>query len=33
MNVYGKHREEIAETLIDKIRDEPHVSSVGWEIL
>jgi len=33
MHVFGKHREEIAETLIDKIREEPHVSSVGWEIL
>ena len=33
MHVYGKHREEIAETLIEKIRDEKHVSSVGWEIL
>jgi putative Mg2+ transporter-C (MgtC) family protein len=33
MHVYGKHREEIAEALIEKIRDEKHVSSVGWEIL
>jgi putative Mg2+ transporter-C (MgtC) family protein len=33
MNVYGKHREEIAENLINKIREEKHVSSVGWEIL
>jgi len=33
MHVYGKHREEIAETLIEKIREEKHVSSVGWEIL
>jgi len=33
MHVYGKHREEIAESLIEKIRDEKHVSSVGWEIL
>jgi len=33
MNVYGRHREEIAETLINKIRDEQHVTSVGWEIL
>jgi len=33
MHVYGRHREEIAESLIDKIREEKHVSSVGWEIL
>ncbi|WP_461257784.1 MgtC/SapB family protein [Treponema sp. R80B11-R83G3] len=33
MHVYGKNREEIAETLIEKIREEKHVSSVGWEIL
>jgi hypothetical protein len=33
MNVYGKNREEIAEALINKIRDEQHVTSVGWEIL
>jgi len=33
MHVYGKSREEIAEALIEKIRDEKHVSSVGWEIL
>jgi putative Mg2+ transporter-C (MgtC) family protein len=33
MHVFGKNREEIAETLIDKIREEEHVSSVGWEIL
>jgi len=33
MHVYGRHREEIAETLIEKIREEKHVSSVGWEIL
>jgi putative Mg2+ transporter-C (MgtC) family protein len=33
MNVYGNHREEITEELINKIREEKHVSSVGWEIL
>jgi len=33
MHVYGRHREEIAETLIEKIREEKHISSVGWEIL
>ncbi|WP_461246194.1 MgtC/SapB family protein [Treponema sp. R6D11] len=33
MHVYGKHREETAETLIEKIREEKHVTSVGWEIL
>jgi len=33
MHVYGRHREEIAENLIEKIREEKHVSSVGWEIL
>jgi len=33
MNIYGNHRDEIAETLINKIRGEEHVTSVGWEIL
>ncbi|MCL1956951.1 MAG: MgtC/SapB family protein [Fibromonadales bacterium] len=33
MNIYGNHRDEIAETLINKIRSEEHVTSVGWEIL
>jgi len=33
MNVYGKHREDIAETLIDKIRDEQDVTSVRCDIL
>jgi len=33
MNIYGNHKDEIAETLINKIRGEEHVTSVGWEIL
>jgi len=33
MNIYGNHRDEIAEMLINKIRGEEHVTSVGWEIL
>jgi putative Mg2+ transporter-C (MgtC) family protein len=33
MHAFGKNREELAEALIDKIREEEHVSSVGWEIL
>jgi hypothetical protein len=33
MHAFDRNREEIAETLIDKIREEEHVSSVGWEIL
>ncbi|GBU23891.1 magnesium-transporting ATPase [Fibrobacteria bacterium R8-3-H12] len=33
MNVYGSRRDEIAEALINKIKGEEHVTSVGWEIL
>jgi len=33
MNIYGNHKDEIAETLINKIKGEEHVTSVGWEIL
>jgi len=33
MNVYGNHRDEIAEALIDKIKGEKHVTSLGWEVL
>ena len=33
MHAFGRNREELAEALIDKIREEEHVSSVGWEIL
>jgi len=33
MNVYGNHRDEIVEALIEKIKNEEHVASVGWEIL